>query len=180
MRHGATERPGRLWGHGDEPSSAEGVALCVERARGLDFARVVTSDLSRARVPGALIASERAVRHEIDRRWRELDFGHWDGADPAHLPEQDLARFWSDPQGFPPPEGERWSDLHGRVAAALDDVHEPALVVTHAGAIRAALAALCGLDLRQGWAVDLSYGAVLTLRLWPGKTPSAQMTGLLT
>ncbi len=54
---------------------------------------------------------------------------------------------------------------------------EPALVVCHAGAIRAALAVLCGFDVRQGWAVDLPYGAVLSLRVWP-EGRSGQITGL--
>jgi alpha-ribazole phosphatase len=180
MRHGAPERPGRLWGHEDEPSSAEGVALCVERARTLDFARVVTSDLSRTWAPGAIIAGEREVPHDSDPQWRELHFGQWDGADPALLPQGDLARFWRDPDGFPPPGGERWCDLRGRIAAALHACCEPMLIICHAGAMRAALAVLCGFDMRQGWAVDLPYGAVLSLKVWPGEQPSGQMTGLLT
>jgi len=31
---------------------------------------------------------------------------------------------------------------------------------------------------RQGWAIDLPYGAVLSLRIWPGDAPSGQITGL--
>lgn len=183
MRHGAPQLAGRLLGHLDAPPEADGVALCVERAQGLDFARVVTSDLSRARAPGAAIAAERGVGHVVDGRWRELHFGRWEGVDPATLPSADLARFWDDPDGFPPPEGESWADLCARIEQGLGDIGEPALVICHAGAIRAALAVLCGFDVRQGWAVDLPYGAVLSLRVWPGEQPSqwagAQITGLI-
>ncbi|AMK25424.1 histidine phosphatase family protein [Sphingobium sp. TKS] len=179
MRHGAPQLAGRLLGHLDAPPEAEGIALCVERARGLDFARVVTSDLARARAPGAIIAAERGVGHGVDSRWRELHFGRWEGADPATLPSADLARFWDDPDGFPPPEGESWTDLCGRIRDGLGDLGEPVLVICHAGAMRAALAVLCGFDVWQGWAVDLPYGAVLSLQVWPGEQPSAQITGLM-
>lgn len=179
MRHGAPQLAGRLLGHLDAPPEAEGIALCVERARGLDFARVVTSDLSRAQAPGAIIAAERSIDHDVDNRWRELHFGRWEGADPATLASADLARFWDDPDGFPPPEGESWADLCARIRDGLGDLGEPVLVVSHAGAMRAALAVLCGFDVRQGWAVDLPYGAVLSLRVWPGEQPSAQITGLM-
>lgn len=180
MRHGAPELAGRLLGHLDAPPLAEGIALCAQRARGLDFTRVVTSGLSRAQAPGAIIAAERGVGHDIDGRWRELHFGLWEGADPATLPAGELARFWDDPDAFPPPEGERWTDLCARIRAGLGDLGEPVLLVCHAGAMRAALAVLCGFDVRQGWAVDLPYGAVLSLRVWPGEGLPGQITGQIT
>ncbi|APL95119.1 phosphoglycerate mutase [Sphingomonas sp. BHC-A] len=178
MRHGAPQLAGRLLGHLDAPPEAEGIALCVDRARHLDFARVVTSDLARARTPGAAIAAERDVELDVDSRWRELHFGDWEGADPARLPAEDLARFWDDPDGFPPPGGESWTDLCNRIGDGLAALGEPVLVVCHAGAIRAALSVLCGFDARRGWAVDLPYGAVLSLRIWP-EGPSGQITGLI-
>nr|WP_218036785.1 histidine phosphatase family protein [Sphingobium sp. EM0848] len=178
MRHGVPQGAGRLLGHLDAPPEAEGVAACVGRAQELVFSRVVTSDLSRAMVPGALVANERGVTHDVDARWRELHFGNWEGVDPADLPGEALARFWDDPDGFPPPKGERWADLQARVAAALTDWTDPALVISHAGAMRAALSILCGFDLRQAWAIDLPYGALLSLRLWPGERLSGQIIGL--
>jgi len=179
MRHGAPQLAGRLLGHMDAPSLPEGLALCVERARALDFTQLVTSDLSRARSPGAVIAAERGVPQREDARWRELNFGAWEGADPATLDQQALSRFWDDPDAFPPPDGERWSDLCDRVRGALDALEPDALVICHAGAMRAALSITCNFNVRQGWAVDLPYGAVLSLRLWPGDAPSGQITGLL-
>lgn len=179
MRHGAPQRPGLLLGHLDVPPHADGVARCVERARHFDFAQVVTSGLARAREPGALIAAERGVEHCVDARWRELCFGAWEGADPATLQREALARFWDDPERFPPPQGECWTALCARVEEALHDLVGTVLVVSHAGAMRAALSVLCGLDARQCWAVDLPYGAVMTLRLWPGRRPSGQMMALM-
>lgn len=119
----------------------------------------------------------------IDQRWRELDFGAWDGLPPEEVEGEALARFWDDPDAHAPPEGERWSALLDRVAAALGDlVARPTLIVTHAGAMRAALAVLCGFDVRQTWAIDLPYSGLLTLRVWPargaGQRSTAQIAGL--
>lgn len=162
LRHGATVRPGRLLGHGDVAATPQGIADAVRAAAQVRFAHLVSSDLRRAAACAAALGAP--VRH--DPRWRELDFGAWDGADPAMLDPAATAAFWRDPDGHPPPGGERWSALVTRVGAALADVPDAALVVTHGGAIRAALAAACGFDARQVWAFDLPCAALLTLRLW--------------
>jgi alpha-ribazole phosphatase len=139
---------------------------------------VISSDLSRASQPARAIASAHGLEHIVDPRWRELNFGDWDGADPTTLDSATLGAFWDDPETNPPPNGECWSALVARVSAALDGMVQPALVVTHAGAIRAAMACLLGLTYRQGWSFDLPYGALLTLRISPGSPRRAQVTGL--
>lgn len=163
MRHGRPVQAGRLLGHSDVGITDAGIAACRAAAAACRFARVVSSDLQRA------TRCARAISPDIrtDARWRELDFGAWDGHDPAMLDRDALAAFWADPDGCPPPDGERWSALVARVGAALADVEGDTLVVTHAGAIRAALAHRCGFDARQVWAFDLPYAATVTLRLWP-------------
>ncbi|GAA3250774.1 hypothetical protein GCM10020258_05950 [Sphingomonas yabuuchiae] len=118
---------------------------------------------------------------EIDPRWRELDFGDWDGLAAGDIEPEALARFWDDPDAAPPPSGERWSDLVSRVRTAIAELPpEPTLVVTHGGAIRAALHVLCGFDLRATWSFALPYAALVTLEVWDGTPRSAQVTGLAT
>jgi len=180
MRHGAPQTPGLLLGHIDAPADPAAMQLCVERARAIDVAQILSSDLSRASSPAAMIAAERSCAHSSDPRWRELHFGEWEGADPAMLPASDTARFWDQPDDNPPPGGERWSDLCRRVESALATIDQPTLVISHAGAMRAALTLLCGLSYGQAWAIDLPYAALLSLRFWPGDRPSAQITGLVT
>jgi alpha-ribazole phosphatase len=155
----------------------------VAQVHDLGIESLISSDLSRARFAGEAIAITMGLSLAIDPHWREMDFGQWDGLAPHEVESDALARFWADPDCCAPPDGERWSDLVGRVWAALDYLaSRPTLVVTHAGAMRAALAVLCGFDLRQTWAIDLPYASLLTLRVWPGtkpaEKPTAQIIGL--
>jgi alpha-ribazole phosphatase len=180
LRHGAPDVPGRLLGRTDAASTPEGIRACLAQAAALDVTHVVSSDLQRARRAAAAIAASRSLPLVIDPRWRELDFGAWDGHASDTLDAQALAAFYDDPDANPPPNGERWSALVARVSAALDAFPPgPVLVVTHGGAIRAALHVLCGFDQRMLWAFALPYAARLSLQVWPSKRPNAQITALV-
>lgn len=183
LRHGEPAGAGRLIGRTDAPPTASGITACVDQARELDPEVLIASDLSRARLAGEAIGLATGVPLSIDPRWRELDFGAWDGLAPGDVESTALARFWDDPEVHAPPGGECWSALVHRVSAAIGDLAaRPTLIVTHAGAMRAALAVLCGFDIRHTWAVDLSYSSLLSLRVWPGdgtgQQPTAQIAGL--
>lgn len=185
LRHGAPQEgalpTGALVGWTDVAPSPEGIALCMTRAEGIAADRLVSSDLDRARAVGERLSARSAQPLTIDPRWREMHFGAWDGIDPADIPAEPLARFRDDPDACPPPGGESWTDLRARVDTALRALEPaPTLVVTHGGAMRAALSLLCGLDLHQCWAIDLPYAARLSLRVWPGERMMAQITGLAT
>ena len=181
MRHGAPDVTGRMLGRTDDPATQAGIATCLARAEGLGIDRIEASDLIRARACAAAIGEPRGVAIEIDPRWRELDFGTWDGLAPAAIDRAELAAFYDDPDASPPPNGERWSALQDRVAQALAAMPPVStLIVTHGGAIRAALAELCGFDRRQIWAFDLPYAALVSLRIWPGPTRTVQIVGLAT
>lgn len=175
LRHGAPALPGRLLGRTDCAATSEGIAACREQVEGLPFDRLVSSDLVRCR-DTAMAIDRGAI---VDPRWRELDFGDWDGLTTVEIDPAAMAAFWADPDRDPPPGGENWSALVARVAAAigaLDPVDT--LVVTHGGAMRAAVSCLCGFDQRQTWALDLPYAALLSIRIWPGERPQGQIVGL--
>lgn len=181
LRHGAVETPNLLLGHTNAASTPAGIAACVRRAEGLPFTRLITSDLSRAAQAAHVIAEAKGLHPTLDRRWRELDFGAWEGKAPSQIDPQAMAAFWDDPDQYPPPHGERWSALTSRVGDALAELHnEETLIVTHGGAMRAAIAYLCGLSQGHTWAIDLPYAALLSFKVWPGEKPSAQIIGLRT
>jgi alpha-ribazole phosphatase len=172
LRHGETPRSGRLVGRTDCAVTDVGIDASLDQVEGLAFDAIVSSDLIRARACAEAIGA--AVL--IDSRWRELDFGAWDGLAASEIDPLALGAFWADPDASPPPGGERWSSLVARVASALGALPEgDVLVVTHGGAMRAALAHLFGFDQRALWAFDLPYASLLSLRLWPD---GAQIVGL--
>jgi alpha-ribazole phosphatase len=183
LRHGEPEGAGRLLGRTNAAPTEAGIAACVAKARDLKVDVLWSSDLLRTRDAGAAIAHMNGLALTIDPRWRELDFGAWDGLAPAQVDSAALTRFHDDPDVHPAPDGERWSALTQRIAAAIADLApRPTLVVTHGGAMRAALAILCGFDVRQIWAFDLPYAGLLSLRVWRGAGPdepaAAQIVGL--
>ncbi len=179
LRHGAPETPGLLLGHADVPSSPEGIAACLEQVADLSFTALLSSDLIRASAAADAIGSARGLPVQQDARWRELDFGAWDGLAPARIDSAAMGAFWNDPDADPPPGGERWSALVARVSRAVAELEPaPTLIVTHGGAIRAALHGLCGFERRSIWSFDLPYGVLVSLRLWPGDAPVAQITAL--
>jgi alpha-ribazole phosphatase len=179
LRHGAPETPGLLMGRTDGAPTEAGIAACVARAETLAVERLIASDLRRCRAAGEAIGDATGLPLTIDPRWRELDFGEWDGRAASRVDREALGRFRDDPDANPPPGGESWSALVARISAAIADLApRPTLVVTHGGAMRAALHILCGFDQRQLWAFDLPYAALLSLNVWPGEPPSAQIAGL--
>lgn len=178
LRHGPPMRTGLLLGHTDEPAidpDCPQMRALVER---LLIKQIVASDLIRASAQAENLARQLAVPLTLDVGWRELAFGAWDGLAPEVLDREALARFWNDPEGHPPPDGECWSSLCARVGRSLAALATDTLVVTHAGAMRAVLSVLTGLDHRGVWALDLPYRALLSLRIWPGPPASGQVIGL--
>lgn len=181
LRHGALEQPGLFMGHTDGTPTAEGIRACAAQVARLDVERLVASDLRRSAHAADAIGKALTLTAALDPRWRELDFGDWDGQAASAIEAEALHRFWADPDANPPPRGERWSSLVARVSDAIDALAPvDTLVVTHGGAMRAALHHLCGFDQRRLWAFDLPYGALLSLRVWRGEEGGAQIVGLRT
>lgn len=79
-----------------------------------------------------------------DARLREQDFGGWTGRTHAELSRTEgpqYEAFWLAPARCRPPGGESFAEQITRVAAAIDDLPAGnAVLVVHAGTIRAALA----------------------------------------
>ncbi|GAN54701.1 histidine phosphatase family protein [Tanticharoenia sakaeratensis] len=85
---------------------------------------------------------------EIDPRLSEQSMGDWHGLPHGDLPARLTRiahRFWSIAAAERPPQGESMLDVCARVAHALDDLADrhpgsDTVIVSHGGAIRAALA----------------------------------------
>jgi probable phosphoglycerate mutase len=152
VRHGETawNARGTLQGLADVPLSDEG------RAQALRLRRIVkawepdaafSSDLVRATETAACLGFAAAT---ADPGWREADLGLWTGQDAAALRAADAAHYddWRAGRRAPP-EGESFEAMCERVEQAVrglvDRGPRHALVVTHGGVVRAALARLVGI-----------------------------------
>jgi probable phosphoglycerate mutase len=162
VRHGETEwnLRGLYQGQADSPLTARGLAQAdtvAERFGPLRRQRLVSSDLGRALATAARIAARLGLAIEVDPRLRELHLGQAVGLDRdgiRALPGYELRPDWRFPGG------ESFHDLEERVLAALADIDAAgadAIVVTHAGPIRAVLRKLH----------DLSFEQALALRVDP-------------
>jgi broad specificity phosphatase PhoE len=152
VRHGLSEwnASGRVQGQADPPLSPEG----REEARRLGPLvaaqapeAVVSSDLVRARETAELLELGPV---ETDPRWRESVMGDWTGLAARELMADPSGAFarWREGRERPP-GGESFDDMRERAGAAVRDLVARglgcALVVTHGGPVRAAVAELAGL-----------------------------------
>lgn len=181
VRHGRTDwnRTGRWHGQADVPldrlgvRQAHGLADLVGRLRP---DAVVTSPLRRARSTATILTGvlDRRVTLGSDERLKEVHVGDWEGLLDAEVSDRDpgfLARRGEDRRFSD--TGERPSECGARVAAALRDIAaaqagRTVVVVSHAYAIRAAVGALLGWDLRTTESLaGLFNCAYAELRAWP-------------
>ena len=125
--------------------------------------RVLSSPLSRCLRLARHIADARALPLETDIRLIEMDFGRWEGQRWDAIARHELDEWAADIEGASPHGGERVADLAARSREALREAAQganPALVVTHAGVIKAALAQSRG---SAGWREELRFGQWLRL-----------------
>jgi probable phosphoglycerate mutase len=157
-RHGETDwnAAGRWQGHTDVPLNGNGrrqARELAERLRGAGLAGVVASDLSRAQETGRIVAAELGVPMAyVERDLRERSFGVFEGLTRAECETQHADAWAAWLANRTPPKGaEGIEALTARIVAAVGRAagvvatdERPVLVVTHGGALRAAVAAVTG------------------------------------
>lgn len=125
------------------------------------FAKIATSPLSRCARLAEALALARGVPLEPDPRLAEIDFGAWEGRRWDDIPRPEIDAWAADLMEARPHGGESVAMLAARAAPALAR-HEGALIVTHMGVIRAALAQAG----REGpWETRLGFGEWIELSL---------------
>lgn len=160
LRHGRTayNAVGRLQGQVDIPLDEVGLWQAQHGAEALARlhapARVISSDLVRARVTAEHYADAAGASVLADPRVRERSFGLWEG-----LTREEIADGWpqefeqwrrgSDPEGI---DVESRAAVAARVAEAVNDhgrdlsPTDTLVVVAHGAAITLGITALLGLD----------------------------------
>lgn len=118
-------------------------------------AKIETADLARLRAelpPGLPVWSSPLLRcrqlaeqlHSqpvIDERLSEINFGDWEGRRWDDIPRHEIDAWAADVVNYAPPGGESPRQLQARARQAIAGIDAPeAVIVTHAGVIRALLA----------------------------------------
>ena len=153
VRHGETDDnrpPLRFQGWRDTPLNDHGreqAANLAERVKGEGIAAIWSSDLSRARETGEIVAERLGIATiELDPRLREANRGDWEGRlfdDVARQEPEFFAAWMKAGPEWRFPGGESLLEQQKRVAASVEEIHSrsplPALAVCHGGSIRVLL-----------------------------------------
>ena len=124
--------------------------------------RIVTSPLRRCRALAAQLGARFHVAVRLDPAWAEIDFGAWEGVAWDRMPRAELDAWAADLLHARPHGGESVAMLLARTRRALGRTPAGSLVVTHAGAIRAALVATGAGP--AAWERRIGYGEAIRLR----------------
>ncbi|WP_174285114.1 histidine phosphatase family protein [Sphingomonas bacterium] len=160
---------GRCYGRSDMGLGRAGAAMAraiVADIAGRGVTAVVHSDMRRTRPLAAAIARTAGCPAIADPRWRERDFGGWEGRRWHSIWRETgdaMDRMMTDPAGFRPGGGETGADIATRAAAAWHDLPRGGVtvVVAHGGSIAAARAWLAGDPLERMVAHIPACGAIV-------------------
>ena len=154
MRHAPTlwNLEKRIQGQWDSELALPGIAACeglASRLLGLSLARILASDLGRAKSTAGILNRVLRLPVTLDRRLREQHYGEWTGKYWRDIPPADIAEAEAAGWHFQPPGGESRADVRSRAEHALLDAARSnggknVLVVTHQGVIKAILYHLLG------------------------------------
>ena len=164
-RHGRTawNAEGRFQGQTDVSLDEVGLAQAQRAATllvALDPSVIVSSDLSRAYETARALASATGLSLSVDRGLRETHGGQWQGCtgEQIRAAHADLMSAWAAGDDVVAGvDGERRSEVARRMLMAIEaalasaPVETTVVVVSHGGAIRAAIGALLGLPVEH-WA----------------------------
>ncbi len=155
IRHLPTEgnRKRQYIGWTDEPIISTEVESVDQERR-----VVYGSDLLRTRQTAKLLFPN-AIYH-ADARFRECNFGEFEGKTYVQLENNEQYRSWLDnPTTGAPPGGESLRQVEMRVLEAFRELSPCARLVTHGGPIRVLLARFAS-EHREFWSWNVPHGAV--------------------
>ena len=174
LRHGETELGGGLRGSLDDALTLKGwEQMRAGVAQQGPWDRLISSPLQRCARFAEELGASLGLPVDIECDLRELHFGAWEGQSAAALMEtdaDDLGRFWSDPYGFTPPDGEPVEQFAARVLAAVSRLQQRyagqrVLLISHGGVMKVLLAQARGLPREQLLQIEVAHGALFALQV---------------
>jgi alpha-ribazole phosphatase len=165
VRHPAVAAAGTCYGRLDldcAPGAEDAIRALLTELPPVRALR--SSPARRCRLLADRIAARDRVPAVLDARLCELDFGEWEGRPWSAIDRAESDRWAADPVSNSPPGGETFASLHARLAEALADTPPGAVVVTHAGPIRAARMILTGASFAQVFADPVPHCTPIRMR----------------
>jgi broad specificity phosphatase PhoE len=162
-----------------DPADPAGAEALGHVLRPLPLAAVHTSPLARARETAAAVAREHALTPTVAEGLREIDLGDVEGLAFDDYPPDLQHALLRNPTAARFPGGETYAELRRRVCGAADEILErhpgaTVAVITHAGPIRALLAAWLRIPDDAIFRLDQRYGAVNVVD-WIDGVPLARL-----
>lgn len=146
---------------------AESTATYI--AQQFDVDEIVSSDLQRTRETAERLAEESNVPVTTDSRWRERDYGLFQGLTDEQYDELRPTYDTS----FAPESGESWEDVAARVregwSAVVESSATTPLVVSHFGPISILLGTIREQSLEAGLANDVAQCSIHEISLDDGQ-----------
>ncbi|MEM9061349.1 MAG: histidine phosphatase family protein [Pseudomonadota bacterium] len=166
LRHPQTDAPDGLCYGRLEVGLGEGSADQIRDALSTVpvVRNIVSSPARRCTQLADRLAARGAMKIDLDPRLLEYNFGGWEGRYWSDIPRADSDLWMRDLWSNRPPGGEAYAEQHARVAQALSDVPKDAVVICHAGTIRAARMILLGESFDQVFAEKIPFCEPITLQ----------------
>lgn len=139
----------------------------IDVGKNVPWQKIISSPLQRCRIFSASQGKKLDLPVAIESRFREMDFGKWEGRTIQEVWKNDrdaVDSFYRYPDRVSPPSGESMSALLERLIAAWDNLlknhrGEHLLVVLHGGTIRVLFSWLLQMPLRAATQLDIPYAS---------------------
>lgn len=170
LRHGETTAGAAFIGSTDAALTEQGWQQMQLAVNNSHFERIISSPLRRCAIFAEWLGSAQGISVVYEARWREIDFGNWEGYTAAELMQTEaeaLQQLWTEPETFVLPGGEAIADFRRRVLAAWSDHgsgnNSQTLIIAHGGVIRVLLSALYPERYGSIMQIEVAHGSLHSL-----------------
>jgi len=180
IRHGEPVGGRYYRGQRDDPLSEKGWQQMWAAVHGKGpWDAIISSPLQRCAGFSRALGERLEIPVQLDERLMEVGFGDWEGRSADQLRQQDpegFQRFFDDPVANRPPGAEALDAFYNRVGEGWRDFVQSytgsrALLVGHAGVIRAILCHILDMPLASMYRIQVQNAAVTRIRMEERGTP---------
>ena len=175
-RHGETEwnTLKKMQGWQNSNLTEKGIEDAIrlgERLEDINFSKIYSSPLARAKDTANYIKGNRDMEIELLDGLREMGFGSWEGMENEKVKElhkEQYHNFWNKPELYKREDSEGFEDLFERVEKTLkyiieNSTGENILIVSHAVTIKTIYAWINDYKIEEFWTPPYIDGTSLTV-----------------